>query len=48
MRSTEVHYIDHPLLGVVVKISPVTDEELLQRAEAEAEAKDRAAALTSP
>ncbi len=32
MRSTEVHYIDHPLLGVVVKISPVTEEELLQRA----------------
>ena len=39
MRSTEVHYIDHPLLGVVVKISPVTEEELLQRAEAEAEAQ---------
>jgi hypothetical protein len=37
MRSTEVHYIDHPLLGVVVKISPVTEEELLQRAEAEAQ-----------
>jgi hypothetical protein len=28
MRSTEVHYIDHPLMGVVVLISPVTDEEL--------------------
>ena len=28
MRSTEVHYIDHPLLGVVVLILPVTDEEL--------------------
>ena len=40
MRSTEVHYIDHPLLGVVVKISPVTEDELLQRAEAEAETKD--------
>ena len=36
MRSTEVHYIDHPLLGAVVKISPVTEEELLQRAQAEA------------
>jgi hypothetical protein len=46
MRSTEVHYIDHPLLGVIVKISPVTKKELLQRAEAEA--KDNAAALTTP
>jgi hypothetical protein len=46
MRSTEVHYIDHPLLGVIVKISPVTEKELLQRTEAEAKAN--AAALTSP
>ena len=28
MRSTEVHYIDHPMLGVVVKITPLTEEEL--------------------
>ena len=28
MRSTEVHYIDHPMLGVVVLVSPITDEEL--------------------
>lgn len=48
MRSTEVHYIDHPLLGVVVKISPVTEEELLQRAEAEAETEDDSADLTAP
>lgn len=46
MRSTEVHYIDHPLLGVVVKISPVTEEELLQRAEAET--KNEPPSLTSP
>ena len=35
MRSTEVHYIDHPMLGVVVKITPVTEEELQERATAE-------------
>ncbi len=28
MRSTEVHYIDHPMFGVVVLVSPITDEEL--------------------
>lgn len=28
MRSSEVHYIDNPKLGVVIKITPVTDEEL--------------------
>ncbi len=28
MRSSEVHYIDHPLLGVIIKITPVTEEEL--------------------
>ncbi|WP_116364233.1 CsiV family protein [Parahaliea mediterranea] len=30
MRSTEVHYIDHPMLGVVVKLSPLSDEQLEQ------------------
>lgn len=35
MRSNEVHYIDHPLLGLVIKISPLDEEELLQRAAAE-------------
>jgi hypothetical protein len=28
MRSQEVHYLDHPLLGVVVTITPLTEEEL--------------------
>ena len=36
MRSTEVHYIDHPMMGVVVKISPLTKEELQERADTEA------------
>lgn len=36
MRSNEVHYIDHPLLGLVVKLTPLSDEELLAMAEAEA------------
>ena len=28
MRSNEVHYIDHPLFGLVIKFTPVTAEEL--------------------
>lgn len=28
MRSTEVHYLDHPLFGVVVTLTPLTAEEL--------------------
>ena len=28
MRSNEVHYLDHPMLGVVVKLTPVAQEEL--------------------
>ena len=28
MRSNETHYIDHPLLGVVVRFTPVSAEEL--------------------
>jgi hypothetical protein len=35
MRSTEVHYIDHPLLGVVVKLTPLSDEDLQTLAQAE-------------
>lgn len=35
MRSTEVHYIDHPMLGIVVKMSPLSEEELSIRAAAE-------------
>lgn len=28
MRSNEIHYIDHPLLGMVIKFTPITAEEL--------------------
>lgn len=35
MRSEEVHYLDHPMLGVVVKITPVLEEELEAMAAAE-------------
>jgi hypothetical protein len=28
MRSNEIHYIDHPLLGVVIKFTPITAEQL--------------------
>ncbi|QIB67349.1 CsiV family protein [Kineobactrum salinum] len=28
MRSNEVHYIDHPLLGIVVKLTPLDEDEL--------------------
>ncbi len=28
MRSQEVHYIDHPMLGVIVKLMPLNAEEL--------------------
>ena len=30
MRSNEVHYIDHPLMGLVIKITPLSAEDLLQ------------------
>ncbi len=33
MRSNEVHYLDHPLLGVVIKFTPVTADELAVIAE---------------
>ena len=35
MRSNEVHYLDHPLIGLVVKLTPLSEEdlELLQEAE---------------
>ena len=35
MRSNEVHYIDHPMLGVVIKITPLSAEELEEMALAE-------------
>jgi hypothetical protein len=28
MRSNETHYIDHPLMGVIIKFTPITAEEL--------------------
>jgi len=37
MRSNEVHYIDHPMLGVVVKLLPLTADELEDLAIADAE-----------
>ena len=39
MRSTEVHYIDHPMLGVVAKLTPLTaaDLEAMRQAEAGSE-----------
>ena len=33
MRSNEVHYIDHPLLGLIIKFTPVSDQELAAIAE---------------
>ncbi|RLQ23105.1 hypothetical protein DWB85_03790 [Seongchinamella sediminis] len=35
MRSKEVHYLDHPLLGVVIKLMPLDEEQLQAMAEAE-------------
>lgn len=37
MRSNEVHYIDHPLLGVVIKLTPLDEDQLQLLAEAEQE-----------
>jgi hypothetical protein len=39
MRSTEVHYIDHPMLGVVAKLTPLTaaDLEAMRQAETDNE-----------
>lgn len=35
MRSNEVHYIDHPMLGLVIKITPLTEEDLQIQTEQE-------------
>jgi hypothetical protein len=35
MRSKEVHYLDHPLLGVVIKLMPLDEEQLQELADAE-------------
>ncbi|MFV0276095.1 MAG: CsiV family protein [Parahaliea sp.] len=49
MRDGEAHYIDHPLLGVVVKVTPVTAQELLALAQHDAAAgEDHAAATAGP
>ncbi len=48
MRSAELHYIDHPMLGVVVKISPLDEDALLQRAKAETASHLSEAALLQP
>lgn len=40
MRSQEVHYIDHPMLGVVVKLMPVSAQELEDIALADAAAAE--------
>ena len=40
MRSREVHYLDHPLLGVVIQLIPVQEERLQLMAEAEARAAE--------
>ncbi len=43
MRSVEVHYIDHPMLGAVIKLTPLDAEELVAMAEVEAEVAAAAA-----
>ncbi|MEH6609902.1 MAG: CsiV family protein [Halioglobus sp.] len=44
MRSNEVHYIDHPMLGVVIKVTPLSAEELEEMALAEIALAEQAAA----
>ncbi len=39
MRSTEVHYIDHPMLGVVAKLTPLTAADLEAMAQTEADSE---------
>lgn len=40
MRSNEIHYLDHPLLGVVVEITPLDEAQLAAMAAAEAAGDD--------
>jgi hypothetical protein len=42
MRSSEVHYIDHPMLGLIIKFTPVTAEQLTAIAAEEASLLDEA------
>jgi hypothetical protein len=44
MRSNEVHYIDHPMMGVVIKITPLSAEELEEMALIEQAAAEMKAA----
>ena len=37
MRSGEVHYIDHPMLGVIVKITPLPDPRSQAKPQAKSE-----------
>ena len=37
MRSGEVHYIDHPMLGVIVKITPLPDPRSQAKSQAKSE-----------
>lgn len=37
MRSGEVHYVEHPLMGLIIKFTPVTAEELAAIAESQAQ-----------
>ena len=34
MRSNEVHYIDHPMLGLVIKLTPLDADALMLLAQA--------------
>ena len=41
MRSGEIHYLDHPIIGVIVQIVPVSEEALPLRPAAEREYRER-------
>lgn len=41
MRGNEVHYLDHPMLGVVIKLTPLseTDLDMIARSDADSQAQ---------
>lgn len=41
MRSGEVHYLDHPVIGVIVKVTPMSEDELPLMEPAEREFRQR-------
>ena len=41
MRSKEIHYLDHPVIGVIVKVTPLSEEALPLLAPAEREFRAR-------